>query len=54
MFLFLMISGKKISVAEPQNIVDAIKEALKGKKRIDSTSQEPQEEIVQESKRSKG
>ncbi|XP_053616082.1 protein tumorous imaginal discs, mitochondrial-like isoform X2 [Plodia interpunctella] len=44
--------GKKISVAEPQDIVDAVKEALKEKKSIQQGSPAPEDD-VKEPKRSK-
>ncbi|XP_068622968.1 protein tumorous imaginal discs, mitochondrial-like isoform X2 [Battus philenor] len=46
--------GKKISISEPQDLVDAVKEALKGKKCIDGSTHSPETEDLKESKRSKG
>ncbi|XP_041969563.1 protein tumorous imaginal discs, mitochondrial-like isoform X2 [Aricia agestis] len=44
--------GKKISVSEPQDLVDAVREALKEKKSIEGASAETPEENIKESKRS--
>lgn len=41
-----------MSVSEPHDMVDAVKEALKGKKSIEAPSAD--EEVLEESKRSKG
>ncbi|XP_026748735.1 protein tumorous imaginal discs, mitochondrial-like isoform X2 [Galleria mellonella] len=47
--------GNKISISEPQNLVDAVKEALKDKKSIQgSTPDPPEDDVLKESKRSKG
>ncbi|CAH2234364.1 protein tumorous imaginal discs, mitochondrial-like isoform X2 [Pararge aegeria] len=47
--------GNKVSISEPQNLVDAVKEALKAKKNIEGTTTEPPEDDdMKESKRSKG
>ncbi|CAG5040999.1 unnamed protein product [Parnassius apollo] len=47
--------GKKISISEHQNLVDAVKEALKTKKNIDGPSPDtPEDDVLKESKRSKG
>ncbi|CAK1589148.1 unnamed protein product [Parnassius mnemosyne] len=47
--------GKKISISEHQNLVDAVKEALKAKKNIDDPSPDtPEDDVLKESKRSKG
>ncbi|XP_022836353.1 protein tumorous imaginal discs, mitochondrial-like isoform X3 [Spodoptera litura] len=43
--------GKKVSISEPLDMVDAVKEALKEKKSIEGAPTE--EEVVEESKRSK-
>ncbi|CAK1542661.1 unnamed protein product [Leptosia nina] len=43
--------GKKISISEPHNLVDAVKEALKDKKSIEGA---PEDQEEKESKRSKG
>ncbi|XP_075982006.1 dnaJ homolog l(2)tid, mitochondrial-like isoform X2 [Anticarsia gemmatalis] len=43
--------GKKVSVSEPHNMVDAVKEALKEKKSIEGATEE---EPLEQSKRSKG
>ncbi|CAH0719062.1 unnamed protein product, partial [Brenthis ino] len=45
--------GKKVSISEPQNLVDAVKEALKEKKNTESGTSETEDD-VKESKRSKG
>ncbi|KAJ0172700.1 hypothetical protein K1T71_011839 [Dendrolimus kikuchii] len=42
--------GKKVSIGEPQNLVDAVKEALKEKKSIEGT---PEDDVLKES-RNKG
>ncbi|XP_013149130.1 PREDICTED: protein tumorous imaginal discs, mitochondrial-like isoform X2 [Papilio polytes] len=47
--------GKKISISEPQDLVDAVKEALKEKKSIEGSSPTtPEDDDLKESKRSKG
>ncbi|XP_023948327.2 protein tumorous imaginal discs, mitochondrial isoform X2 [Bicyclus anynana] len=47
--------GKKVSISEPQNLVDAVKEALKEKKNIEgATTDAPEDDDLKESKRSKG
>lgn len=48
---FTQFPGKKVSISEPLDMVDAVKEALKEKKSIEGTPTE--EEVVEESKRSK-
>ncbi|CAH0664130.1 unnamed protein product [Spodoptera exigua] len=47
----IQIAGKKVSISEPLDMVDAVKEALKEKKSIEGAPTE--EEVVEESKRSK-
>lgn len=52
---FFVKTGNKISISEPQNLVDAVKEALKKKKKIEGASREsPEDDDMKESKRSKG
>ncbi|CAH2979441.1 unnamed protein product [Chilo suppressalis] len=49
--------GKKISVSEPHDLVDAVKEALKEKKSIQGSSSDQtpsDDDVLKESKRSKG
>ncbi|KPJ18863.1 hypothetical protein RR48_05801 [Papilio machaon] len=47
--------GKKISISEPHDLVDAVKEALKEKKSIEGSSPvTPEDDDLKESKRSKG
>ncbi|XP_034836403.1 protein tumorous imaginal discs, mitochondrial-like isoform X2 [Maniola hyperantus] len=47
--------GNKVSISEPQHLVDAVKEALKGKKNIQGvTTESPEDDVLKESKRSKG
>ncbi|XP_059056871.1 protein tumorous imaginal discs, mitochondrial-like isoform X2 [Achroia grisella] len=47
--------GNKISISDPQNLVDAVKEALKDKKSIEgNTTDTPEDDVLKESKRSKG
>lgn len=61
----LLFPGKKVSVFEPHEMVDAVKEAIREKKSIEGTTPEQgttpeegttpaEEEVLEESKRSKG
>lgn len=51
LMVYEMSTGNKNSIAEPQNLVDAIKEALKDKKSIEAGVTE---DDLKEPKRSKG
>ncbi|XP_072945342.1 protein tumorous imaginal discs, mitochondrial-like isoform X2 [Epargyreus clarus] len=46
--------GKKVSISEPHEMVDAVKEALKEKKSIEGSSDTSEDDVLKESKRSKG
>lgn len=53
----MKLAGKKISIAEPQDTIEAVKQALENKKILEAPSETkdtPDDDELKQTKRSKG